>query len=121
MDALRDRHKMLGVLLTDQAILAGLGVAWASEVCAAAGVLPQLHAAAQNLDALAPALAAVRERVQAAYTAHLQALYAACTGDALLCFCRGWFQNLYDIRIMRAFKVGVPISMNGRVFWTLPL
>ena len=117
VDTLRPRKKLLGSLLTDQTVIGGLGVAWASEVCAAAGLRPDVRASEQSLDGLVPALAAVRDSIQATYITYWASVQADSTGDALVAFCTGWFQNLYAVRTMRVYKVGTPVTTNGRVFW----
>ena len=111
------RPKQLGAVLLDQTVLAGLGVAWASEVLHEAGLLPDVRASHQNLSKLTPALLAVRERIRAVYLAEWDAVVSGCTGDPLVAFTRGWFQNLYSARVMAVFKKGQAVNVAGRTFW----
>ena len=114
--ALQGRKKMLGALLTDQSIVCGLGVAWASEVCAEARLQPHVHASDQDMASLGAALLVVRERVLKVYETHWAAVQAG-TGDPLVAFLQGWFESLYRLRDMRVYKTGTPVKVAGRIFW----
>jgi formamidopyrimidine-DNA glycosylase len=112
------RKKVLGTWMLDQHAVAGVGVAWASEIAAVAGLDVAAHMSVQNLSGLAAAYVTVRDRVTAVYSAALPPL-----GDmaAARTAVDGWYGNLYAVRapVVAAYGVGVPITVGGRTFWKL--
>jgi formamidopyrimidine-DNA glycosylase len=110
------RKKVLGTWMLDQSIIAGVGVTWASEIAAVAGVDVAAHMNVQNLSKLADAYVVVRDRVAAVYTA---ALPPPGDVDAACAAINAWYGNLYAVRapVMTVHGVGVPVTVGGRNFW----
>ena len=108
----RTSGKTLASLLLDQSQIAGIGVAWGSEVASAAGLDPRRSAASQShlLSSLVDAMVAFRHRVVDIYAGYIARKDAA---DVV----NGWFRNLYAIRAMRVYKVGSPVHIHGRTWW----
>ena len=107
---------VLGTWMLDQSIIAGVGVTWASEIAAVAGVDVAAHMNVQNLSKLADAYVVVRDRVAAVYTA---ALPPPGDVDAACAAINAWYGNLYAVRapVMTVHGVGVPVTVGGRNFW----
>jgi hypothetical protein len=113
------KHKRLGDLLLDQHEIAGIGIAWGSEIAAAAGpdVRLDLRACLQPealTTSLLEAMLAVRERSMATYRPLIQ---AAIDDDQLDHFITTWFYTLYEHRLMSVYKTGTPLVLGGRTWW----
>jgi formamidopyrimidine-DNA glycosylase len=105
-------RRQLGLLITDQSCVAGIGIAWGSEILARAGNLrPELPARAQNLRTLASAMLSIREEVQSAYTAFVT--HAPDLREVI----NDWYENLYTLRTMHVYKKGRPLKVGGRTWW----
>lgn len=102
--------KPVGVLLTDQHILAGVGVAWGSEVCLRAGVKPNVPANRQNIRPLIDALVDTRNSIADVYSDYVHSHESRHVVN-------GWFKNLYGVRTMSVYKLGTPIKLSGRTWW----
>ena len=110
-DVFMGSRKQLGALLLDQSHIAGIGVAWGSEVLHAAGGLdPSLSAKEQDLRGLASAMCAVRDAALAVYGSKVR---SDPTADI-----NGWFGNLYAVRTMKVYGCGTPVTTGGRTWWT---
>ena len=105
-------RKSLAALLLDQAEIAGVGVAWGSEVLAAAGLDPRSSAVSQapHLERLAEALVRTRTAALEVYRNYV----ARSDAEAVV---NGWFRNLYGIRRMAVYKIGEPVVVAGRKWW----
>ncbi len=110
-------RKTLGALLLDQGVIAGIGVAWGSEICARAGVTPSTKVLHVNVEELARAVVHVRDAVKALYDGVVD---RQCT-NATACaeFVNGWFKNLYSARegTLTVYGVGDKITVAGRNWW----
>jgi hypothetical protein len=91
-------RKQLGSLLLDQSLIAGIGVAWGSEILAACGGL--------RPDVSAKALAMYGED-------HVRDMDMVTCQEAV----NGWFRNLYDARHMAVYGKGTPCMTGGRTWW----
>jgi hypothetical protein len=108
------RARCLGALLLDQSLVAGIGVAWGSEILHAAGALnPVLPANAQDLRRLVPSMCAVRDAAVERYAAALEA-----ATDPVE-FVNDWFHNLYAVRgdLLAVYKSGTVVMAAGRAWW----
>lgn len=109
------RKKQIGALLLDQTQIAGIGVAWASEILYAAKIQPDLKA---NLiefldlkDALVDAIYNVGKRIKKIYSNSVD-------NDGKK-FINAWFKNLYRVREpeMKVYKKGTMKKVCGRDFY----
>ena len=101
----------LGSWMLKQECIAGVGVAWASEMCAAAGLRPDLPCNTQNLRGLASVYLAFQGRLMGEYGAILDAVT---TPEE---FVNAWCDNLYASRRMAVYQGGTTVLVSGRVFW----
>lgn len=97
----------LGTLLINQKNIAGIGVAWGSEILHRANLRPDLSANVQDLSTLLPALYSIREEIKQLYLDTLD------TWDDAN-FINSWFDNLYAIRSMQVYKKGEKIKVGER-------
>jgi formamidopyrimidine-DNA glycosylase len=112
------RRKALGAWMLDQHAIAGVGVAWASEIAAAARLDVARPMCAQNLIKLADAYISVREKAVALYTALLPPPFDT---EAAKTAVNNWYRNLYAARApsLTVYSVGTPVLISGRTFWKL--
>ena len=103
--------KMLGPLLLDQNVIAGIGVAWGSEILNKAGLLPNVKAYQQDLSKLAEVMYNIGSEIRVTY-----GFYVLEQVD-IKQFILKWFRNLYAVRQMEVYKNGVIISVGGRNWW----
>ncbi len=99
----RSRGK-LGPLLLDQSVIAGIGVAWGSEILHVCSLDPSKPSNAQDLSGLPEALCRVRDMALSRYDEHVTAV-------------DGWFDSLYAVRHMEVYKKGKGIDVGGRTWW----
>lgn len=105
-DVFMDSRKQLGSLLLDQTHIAGIGVAWGSEILHAAGRLhPGKPAKDQDLRGLAAAIVSIRDTALHSYRS---------THDLDI---NGWFECLYRVRTMVVYGKGTPVVAGGRTWW----
>ncbi len=105
--------KMLGPLLLDQNIIAGVGVAWGSEILHKAGLLPNVKAYLQDLSQLADIMFTIGSEIRTLYGFHLLEMSTVELKD----FINQWFTNLYEIRQMKVYKKGTQVTVGGRKWW----
>lgn len=105
---IKSKKKLAGLLL-DQSKIAGIGVAWGSEILFHAKLRPDMRACDQNLATLADSILYIRNYVKNIYEKQLK------EPNALI---NGWFLNLYEIRDMKVYKKGSRIEVLGRSWWT---
>jgi formamidopyrimidine-DNA glycosylase len=107
----QNSRKKLGAFLLDQSEIAGIGVAWGSEILAIAGDLrPDISANKQDLSKLSEAMMTIRD-----YIKHLYNSYVNMHNPHNVI--NEWFSNLYDIRSMNVYKQGKIVSTGGRSWW----
>jgi len=104
-------RKQLGPWMLQQKCIAGVGVAWASEIMHLAGLIPNKPCSEQNLHHLAEAYVAIRDAVRSLYSEYVSS--AASMKD----FVYGWCENLYSHRDMKVYKKGTPVLASGRTYW----
>lgn len=105
--------KMLGPLLLDQSIIAGIGVAWGSEILYKANLLPNVKAYLQDLSKLADIMFTIGSEIRTIYGFHLLEMSTVELKD----FINQWFTNLYEIRNMKVYKKGTQVTVGGRKWW----
>ena len=110
----KSSKKQLAGLLLDQKYIAGIGVAWGSEILAIAGLLPNISANKQDLSQLAEIIVNLREQIKITY---MNALEQSKISGNIVNFINNWFDNLYEIRNMNVYKKGNPIKVLGRTWW----
>lgn len=110
------RAVKLGSWMLDQTAIAGVGVAWASEIAHEAGLDVNKPMRVQNVSKLAEAYVKVREGVKTVYEQELRKAIGKEIEIA-----NAWFRNLYDARLLhgllKVYKCGTPVSVGSRVFW----
>ena len=112
-----NRKKQIGALLLDQSEIAGIGVAWASEILFDCKISPTIKAnmfTFLNLkDKFLDSLVSVRDKIKKIYCNFL----AKSTDKKL--FVNQWFNNLYTQRepYMKIFKKGSEVKVSGRIFY----
>jgi len=104
----RRSKRPLGTLLLDQSGVAGVGVAWGSEMLARCGLRPDKPANAQDLSPLAQTMVHVRDEA-------LQTYFQSPTWHEV----NAWFHNLYATRHMAVYKKGTPVMVAGRQWWVV--
>lgn len=110
----KNRGKQLGSLILDQSEIAGMGVAWGSEILHRCGLKPNLKANAQNLDKLAETIVDVGIEIKLKYYHYWMEQN---TDEKKWRFIHQWFDNLYQVRTMVVYKKGREIESNGRRWW----
>ena len=104
---INSKKKLAGTLL-DQTKIAGIGVAWGSEILFKAGLRPETRCCDQNLSKLADSILYVRNKIKNIYEKELK------DPEALI---NNWFENLYKVRDMSVYKKGSKIEVLGRSWW----
>ena len=104
---INSKKKLAGTLL-DQTKIAGIGVAWGSEILFKAGLRPEMRCCDQNLSKLADSILYVRNKIKNIYEKELK------DPEALI---NNWFENLYKVRDMSVYKKGSKIEVLGRSWW----
>lgn len=115
INASASRKVKLGAWMLDQTEIAGVGVAWGSEIAALANLDVAARMCDQNLRNLGAAYVSVRNSAIDTYNAYIDSVVtdAAAVADAV----NGWYLNLERVRVMRAYNVGTPVTVTGRNFW----
>ncbi len=103
--------KKLAGLLMDQTLIAGIGIAWGSEILFLANLRPDLKACEQDLTQLAQSIFDIATMIKSIYDIVLTS-----NPDKKI-FINEWYQNLYKIREMRVYKKGEKIDVLGRTWW----
>lgn len=103
-------RKTLGGLLLDQSHIAGIGVAWGSEILHRAELRPDIPAKLQDLTKLPGSIIIIRDMIKNIYKDY------AMQQDTKT-FVNGWFDNLYAIRSMKVYKKGNTVETGGRTWW----
>jgi Formamidopyrimidine-DNA glycosylase H2TH domain len=108
--------KKLGAILLDQNEISGIGVAWGSEILYEAGLRPDIAANIQldntiTKEALLNAILTKKTYVIELYTDFI------CKSSNKRKFINDWFNNLYEIRMMKVYKKGKQVEVAGRKWW----
>lgn len=106
--------RKLATLILDQTKIAGIGVAWGSEILFKAELRPDVSACEQNLSKLVDIMIMIREEIEEIYTNELDKKTDKLTIKE---FIDGWFSNLYEIREMDIYKKGTKLEVLGRNWW----
>ena len=115
-------------LLLNQSHIAGIGVAWGSEVLHHARIYPfekYDHLNQAERERLINSLISVRDDACAVYDECLDAIVDEANSvsvqsteiTALVEFVNGWYNNLYHARRMHIYKCGHPITVGSRTWW----
>lgn len=104
--------KKLAALILDQSKIAGIGVAWGSEILFRAGLRPDMRACDQVLNKLVDEMINVRKYVQELYENELIE-----NQENIKDFINNWFENLYEVREMQIYKKGSKLQVLGRSWW----
>jgi formamidopyrimidine-DNA glycosylase len=104
----------LGPALINQNKICGIGVAWGSEILHRSGLRPDDSANNQDLSKLALSMIEIREEIKNLYEIELNKYE-----NQIKKFIEGWFDNLYEIRNMKVYKVGKKIKISGRTWWII--
>ena len=108
----KNSNVKLGSLLLNQREIAGIGVAWGSEILYQLGLRPDIKACQQNICEIkfTQILLEYREKIQSFYDTYSK------TVDTKT-FVNSWFKNLYEQRNMCVYKKGTQIESGGRKWW----
>lgn len=113
--------RKIGALLLDQKEIAGIGVAWGSEILYKANLNPDIKACDQDLSKLTLALYEIQQYIIKIYTEYLNNIINKDkynrNNNLLVSFINGWYKNLYIVREMNVYKKGKEIKSGGRVWW----
>ena len=107
----KSKKKVAGLML-EQSMIAGIGVAWGSEILFRADVRPDGRGCDQILKNLLKSMIEVREEIKKSYLDLLEK-----NKDNIKSFVNEWFYNLYDERNMKIYKVGSQVKVLGRNWW----
>ena len=114
VDKWQTKKSALGTLLLKQDEIAGIGVAWGSEILNEASLRPELKANTQDLQHLSKSMIKIRDNVKDKYNEEFEKLNSK---KETMDFINGWFKNLYDIRHMNVYKKGNQIKVGSRTWW----
>lgn len=108
----KSSRKKMAALLLDQTQIAGIGVAWGSEICAKAGLNPAEKACNQNLSLLPNVLCELQTQIKHLYTTYAN----SCDKTE---FINLWFKSLYSVRQMTVYKNKqcTEVVIGGRTWW----
>lgn len=110
---LHKTRRTTAATLLDQRNIAGIGVAWGSEILHWAGIHPETPSKDVDPDRFLTALIETRDRIRDQYRDYIETL----SKDDIPDFVNEWFRNLYEIREMRVYKKGLPVIVAGRQWW----
>ena len=110
VDTWRSKSKKIAGLLIDQHEIAGIGVAWATEILADAGIHPTASAIDIDIDKLVESIISVRNMAMETYDNY---------DEDPERFIDRWFMNLYFIRRMKVYKKGTEVMVYGRKFYSM--
>lgn len=116
IDNWKTSRKMLGVLVLDQSQIAGIGVAWGSEILNLANLRPDIQARHQDLSKLVDTIIKIRTITIELYNKIMQEYE---NQDNLEYFVNEWYENLYNRRQMKVYKIGSMLTVVGRRWWIL--
>ncbi len=107
------RKKKLAALLLDQQLIAGIGVAWGSEILHLANIDPNQCVQKEKVGDLAKAIIEIRDFAKETY----DSLFTSVNDDNLHDFINDWFENLYKERKMKVYRLGTKKEVSGRTWW----
>ena len=110
LEKYKNSSRTLASILLDQSIIAGIGVAWGSEILHSCGYKPNDKMNEINVKKLATCIIEIREYIREKYIDYIQKwdYYE---------FVNGWFGNLYKLREMKVYKKEKSIEISGRTWW----
>ena len=97
--------------MLQQKVIAGVGVAWASEIMHRVGLIPNKPCNEQNLLRLAESYISIRDEVKSQYAEFVS------TASSPREFVHGWCDNLYRHRDMKVYRKGTEVVASGRSYW----
>lgn len=102
---------MLGTIMLNQKIIAGIGIAWGSEILHLAGVLPNIKACNQDLSKLADAMYQIKTSCMEQFGRIADNVPAGELIEVI---------NMFNYRIlpMKVYKIGNQCPVGGRIWWT---
>lgn len=103
-------QRCLASLMINQAEIAGLGVAWISEICFDAGVDLSKKAKDLDLKSLPESMLKIQNYVK-------DELFSKFVDVDSATFVNNWFRNIYAARTMKAYKKTSAVTVNARQFW----
>jgi len=106
----QNSRKMLGPLLLNQEDIAGIGVAWGSEILNNADLLPNVSAKLQDLTNLTDSIIYTRDKSIETYNKYVK-------NNNPVEIVNNWFRNLYKVREMNVYKIGKSVKAYGRDWW----
>jgi len=106
----QNSRKMLGPLIIEQDKIAGIGLAWGSEILNNAELLPNVSAKLQDLTTLPESIIYTRDKILETYDSYIK-------NNNPVEIINGWFRNLYKIREMNVYKVGTTVRVYSRDWW----
>jgi formamidopyrimidine-DNA glycosylase len=104
-------RKQLGPWMLQQKVIAGVGVAWASEIMHRVGLIPTKPCNEQNLLRLAESYISIRDEVKSQYADLVS------SASSPREFVYGWCDNLYRHRVMKVYRKGTEVLASGRTYW----
>jgi formamidopyrimidine-DNA glycosylase len=103
------RNKKIAALLIDQHDIAGIGVAWGSEILDFASIHPSTPATEVDIERLVDSIISIGEKAMEVYDNY---------DEEPEKFVDRWFINLYSVRRMESYKKGNTVMVSGRKFYT---
>ena len=122
VEQLKKTKGKLGPALINQNKIAGIGIAWGSEILHRSNLTPDASAKYSDLSKLVeaqfrlgsderPVMIEIREEIKNTYENELNNYSSSKK------FIEGWFENLYKIRYMNVYGIGEKIQISGRKWW----
>lgn len=112
------RNVKIGCFMLNQEEIAGIGVAWGSEILAKSNISPDVKTSTLSKDdikKLCKTMIDVRDKALCDYRLFIDKMK---NKSDLLEFVNGWFKNLYEVREMEVYKKSETfVIVNGRKFW----
>ncbi len=105
-------RRALGTLLLDQSFIAGIGIAWGSEILHYCNLKPEIPAQKQDLSNLTDSILHFQY-----YSKNLYITFLNEWKGKEIEFINSWFDNLYKIRNMKIYKKGKITKVSGRNWW----
>lgn len=111
VEQLKKTKGKLGPALINQNKIAGIGIAWGSEILHRSDLTPDASAKYSDLSKLVKVMIEIREEIKNTYENELN----NCSSSKK--FIEEWFENLYKIRYMNVYGIGEKIQISGRKWW----
>lgn len=111
VEQLKKTKGKLGPALINQNKIAGIGIAWGSEILHRSDLTPDDSAKYSDLSKLVKVMIEIREEIKNTYENELN------NCSSIKNFIEEWFENLYKIRYMNVYGIGEKIQISGRKWW----